>query len=159
MHKIPKQSLWLPDIRSGWNTGAFFRTCDSLGVDHIFLSGYTPFPPHKEISKTALDADTFVPWTYFSNTQTALQFFKEHQIDLYAMELTPDSKQLDEAHWSSTHTCLVVGNEITGVSDEILSESKEVLYIPMHGKKQSMNVSIAGSIGLWEMQKNAPAKL
>lgn len=150
--KIPVTSLWLPDIRSGWNTGAFFRTADSLGVEKIFLSGLTPYPPHKEISKTALEADTFVDWSYFANTQKCLQYLKENKIQLVAMELTDNAEKIS-AEIFSRPCCLVMGNEITGVSPEILSAVDKTIYIPMQGQKQSMNVSIAGAIGMWEMTK------
>lgn len=145
-----KTAVWLPDIRSGWNVGAFFRTADSLGIDKIFLSGFTPYPPHKEISKTALDADEFVDWSYFSETKNCLKYLKKNNIKLIAMELTDDAVEISSEIFSSP-CCLVMGNEITGVSDEILSACDEVVYIPMKGRKQSMNVSIAGSIGMWEL--------
>lgn len=145
-------SIWLPDIRSGWNTGAFFRTADSLGVEKILLSGLTPYPPHKEIAKTALDAEYFVDWSYFSSHENCIEYLKENNIDLIALELTEDAQELTPDIFSSP-CCLVVGNEVSGVPPEILQHAKKTVFIPMKGKKQSMNVSIAGSIAMWEMQK------
>lgn len=158
-NKVPQTSLFLPDIRSGWNIGSFFRTADSLGIEHVFLSGITPYPPHKEISKTALDADVFVSWTYFSNSLEGLQELKKQNIRLIAMELVDKAQNILEYDFSqykqrNEAMCLVMGNEISGVSSEILEICDDVVYIPMQGKKQSMNVSIAGSIGMWEMVKN-----
>lgn len=150
---MPKTSILLPDIRSGWNTGSFFRTADSLGVEHIFLSGFTPFPPHKEISKTAIGADEFVPWTYFSSNKQAVSELQKKNINIYALELTENAKEITEMSFEFP-MCLVMGNEITGVSESILKIVKDVVYIPMQGKKQSMNVSIAGSIAMWEMMKS-----
>lgn len=152
MNPLPKTSVWLPDIRSGWNTGAFFRTADSLGVAKIFLSGFTPYPPHKEIDKTALDADGFVNWSYFADTQKCLEYLKKNKIQLIAMELSDNAEKIS-AEIFSQPCCLVMGNEITGVSPEILAQVDKTIYIPMQGKKQSMNVSIAGAIGMWEMTK------
>lgn len=152
MHQKFQTSVFLPDIRSGWNVGSFFRTADSLGINHIYLSGITPFPPHKEISKTALDAEVFVPWTYAKNSIKLLQHLKNSGIKLIAMELTDDAIEISSADFSG-NVCLVMGNEISGVSDEILALCDTIVYIPMKGKKQSMNVSIAGSIGMWEMVK------
>ncbi len=152
MHQKFQTSVFLPDIRSGWNVGSFFRTADSLGINHIYLSGITPFPPHKEISKTALDAEVFVPWTYAKNSIKLLQHLKNSRIKLIAMELTDDAIEISSADFSG-NVCLIMGNEISGVSDEILALCDTIVYIPMKGKKQSMNVSIAGSIGMWEMVK------
>ncbi len=146
------QALFLPDIRSGWNVGSFFRTADCLGISQIFLSGVTPRPPHKEISKTALDADIFVPWSYYNNSLECAKILKSRGYVLVAMELTDDAISLDDFVFPE-RTCLVMGNEITGVSEELLELCDSVVFIPMKGKKQSMNVSIAGSLGMWEMVK------
>lgn len=158
---LPKTSVFLPSLRSGWNVGAFFRTADSLGIEKIFLSGSTPFPPHKEISKTALDADMFVPWTYFETDFEAIQFLIDSGIYIVAIELTNDAVALSSEIFSDiwkenpeiSGICIMMGNEISGISDELLSYSKKTVFIPMKGKKQSMNVSIAGSLAMWEMSK------
>ena len=159
---LPKTSVFLPSLRSGWNVGAFFRTADSLGIEKIFLSGSTPFPPHKEISKTALDADMFVPWTYFETDIEAIQFLKKQNIYIVAIELTDDAEKLSSEIFSNisrenpeiSGICIMMGNEISGISEELLSYAKKTVFIPMKGKKQSMNVSIAGSLAMWEMSKN-----
>ena len=155
---LPKTSVFLPSIRSGWNVGAFFRTADSLGIEKIFLSGFSPFPPHKEISKTALDADMFVPWTYFSDNIEAIQYLKKQNIKIIALELTENAKELSSEVFShyrkkDQKICIMMGNEISGISDELLEYADEVVFIPMKGKKQSMNVSIAGAIAMYEMMK------
>ncbi len=148
-----KPAVLLPDIRSGWNVGSFFRTADSLGIDQIFLSGLTPKPPHKEISKTALDADIFVPWSYFHNSLECAKILKKRGYSLVAMELTDNAISLEKFQFPK-NACLVMGNEITGVSKEMLELCDDVIFIPMQGGKQSMNVSIAGSLGMWEMVKS-----
>lgn len=150
---LPLTAVWLPDIRSGWNVGAFFRTADSLGVEKIFLSGVTPYPPHKEIYKTALDAENFVDWSYFADTQQCLEYLQAKKIILIAMELTTDAEKISAKIFPNTPCCLIMGNEITGVDKKILSAVEKTIYIPMKGKKQSMNVSIAGAIGMYEMTR------
>ena len=112
----------------------------------------TPRPPHKEIFKTALDADVFVPWSYFSNSIECAKVLKKKGYSLVAMELTDDAIRLEQFEFPQ-NTCLVMGNEITGVSKEMLELCDSVVFIPMQGGKQSMNVSIAGSLGMWEMVK------
>lgn len=160
----PHTSVFLPSIRSGWNVGAFFRTADSLGIEKIFLSGLTPTPPHKEISKTALDADCFVPWTYFSDDITAVEVLKSQGIKIIALELTNDAVDLggekflnflETQHKTSSPMCLMLGNEVTGISEELLSYADITVFIPMQGKKQSMNVSIAGALAMWEIKKGS----
>ena len=159
---IPKTSVFLPSLRSGWNVGAFFRTADSLGIEKLFVSGSTPFPPHKEISKTALDADMFVPWTYFDTDREAVEFLKKSGIYIVALELTEDAHALSPEIFSDIRTenpeisgiCLMMGNEVSGVSGELLKCAQKTVFIPMKGKKQSMNVSIAGSLAMWEMSKS-----
>lgn len=148
----PFSAVFLPDIRSGWNTGAFFRTADSLGVNHVFLGGLTPYPPHTQISKTALSADTFVPWTYFQNPLDGIEFLKSKNITPIAMELTSDAKNIQKFNFP-LRCCLIMGNEVSGIKKEILDHCKDTIYIPMQGQKQSMNVSIAGGIGMWEMMQ------
>ncbi len=155
---IPETSVFLPSIRSGWNVGAFFRTADSLGIKKIFLSGLSPFPPHKEISKTALDADMFVPWTYFETDIEAVEYIKNSGIKIIALELTDDAEKLSSEVFESyknnnDNVCLMMGNEVTGVSEELLSYAEKTVFIPMKGKKQSMNVSVAGALAMWEMSR------
>lgn len=147
-----KKSILLPNIRSGWNVGAFFRTADALGFDHVFLAGYTAYPPHKAISKTALGADEFVPWTHFWSIDEAMTHIEEQGYTLVGLELTPDAEFLQTFQFP-TNACLVLGNEVEGISPEILAKMQSTIKIPMQGKKESLNVSIAGSIAMWEMSK------
>lgn len=145
------KTLLLPNIRSGWNTGAFFRTADAFGWDHLYLCGLTPYPPHKEISKTALGADEFVEWSYHLSPLETVQKLKGEGVFLCALELTKNAVPL--SHFmppQDKNFCLIVGNEIDGVSPEILAECDATVYLPMHGKKESLNVSIAGGIAMWE---------
>ncbi|MCT4591884.1 MAG: TrmH family RNA methyltransferase [Candidatus Gracilibacteria bacterium] len=142
----------LPDIRSGFNVGAFFRTADGLGVDHVYLSGYTPYPPHKEISKTALGADDFVEWTYYMETGDLLEYLKQEGYFFISLEKIQGSKPLGKFEFQDQEKiCLILGNEIEGVSEDILKISDEILEIEMKGRKESFNVSVAGSIAMYQL--------
>lgn len=152
MIKKPFKSILLPNIRSGWNVGAFFRTADAFGFDYIFLAGYTAQPPHKAISKTALGADTMVPWKYFETVAEAIGYIKSHNICLIGLEIHDTAKNLNDFVFPES-SCLVMGNEIEGITPEIIEKMDSILKIPMQGEKESLNVSIAGSIAMWEMSK------
>ena len=151
LQKDTFSAVFLPDLRSGWNVGAFFRTADALGINHVFLSGFTPYPPHKEISKTALGADEYVDWSYHLNPDEVLDFLQKNRVDLISVELTKEAKPLQDFQFSKK-TCLIMGNEISGVPKKIQQKTKNTVFIPMHGKKDSLNVSIAGAIAMWEMR-------
>lgn len=145
--------LVLPDIRSGFNTGAFFRTADGLGVDKIFLAGYTPYPPHAEIAKTALGAEDFVDWEYHLNPLELIKELKERGVEIVVLENIKNSILLEEYKPKAQEICLVVGNEVEGVPAEIIALADQVVKIKMKGKKESLNVSIAGSIAIFEIAK------
>ncbi len=150
--EIMTKAILLPNIRSGWNVGAFFRTADALGFDHVYLAGYTAQPPHKAISKTALGADAFVPWTGFATVPEAIESLKKEGFTLIGLELTNNAIALQNAHFPEK-SCLVLGNEVEGIIPDFLEKMDIVVQIPMQGKKESLNVSIAGSIAMWEMAK------
>lgn len=146
-------SILLPNIRSAYNVGSFFRTCDGLGIDHIFLCGYSAFPPHKEIAKTALGAEDMVSWSHHKDSQEVIKQLQEENVRIVGLELTKNAVPLEE-FTPTFPLCLVVGNEVDGISEEVLEETHERIYIPMQGQKESFNVMIAGSIALWEISKN-----
>lgn len=148
--KIPHFSLFLPDIRSGFNVGSFFRTCDGLGVDHIYLSGLTPYPPHKEIAKTALGAEDMVSWSYHLEWKDIIEELQNAGVHIVSLEVSEGAIPIQEFS-PKKPLCLVVGNEVDGISDDMLRIADEKVFIPMRGEKESFNVSIAGSIALWEI--------
>ena len=128
----------LDNIRSLYNVGSMFRSADGAFVRGLYLTGYTPRPPRKEIEKTALGATGTVPWHYFSNPLDALSA---------ATESSP--------HYSLKKgdfpICLVVGNEITGISPQIIAAADMAIEIPMYGTKQSLNAAVAFGIALFEL--------
>lgn len=139
------------NVRSLWNVGSFFRTCDAMNVEKIYLTGYTGVPPRKEITKTAIGAEEFVSWEQYQEPLEILQKLKDEGWHLTALEITKGA--VDIAEFSpSQKTCLIVGHELTGVPEDILSLCDDVTYIPMLGKKESLNVAVAAGIALHRLR-------
>lgn len=145
--------LILDNIRSMHNVGSVFRTADAFRVDGIFLCGYTPQPPHRDIHKTALGATETVKWQYFTNAAEAVAEAKRRNYAVWAVEQTDASTPLHLFEPLSGGTALVMGNEVEGVSDELLSLCDGSIEIPQWGMKHSLNVSIATGIVLWEITR------
>ncbi len=135
------------NVRSLWNVGSFFRTCDALGVERLYLTGYTGHPPRKEISKTAIGADEFVPWEHAVDPLPILKKLKEEGWQLVALEITDDAIPITTFD-PRERVCLVVGHELAGISPEILALCDATVFIPMLGKKESLNVAVAAGIAL-----------
>lgn len=142
----------LDNIRSGSNTGSIFRTCDAFAIEELILLGLTPTPPHREILKTALGATASVKWTKPENGLEYLDQLKSGGYKIIAVEQTSKSKQLDEFSWPDK-TAIVLGNEVEGVSDEVLTICDFAVEIRQSGTKHSLNVAVAGGIVLWEIFK------
>lgn len=135
------------------NVGSIFRTADAAGVEKIFLCGITPRPPRKEIDKAALGAVDFVEWEYHANSKFLILSFKKQGIHIIALEQDPHSVPCTQLAISNKQLALIVGNEINGISKEILELADQIIEIPMHGKKNSLNVSVATGIALFELIK------
>jgi tRNA G18 (ribose-2'-O)-methylase SpoU len=146
--------LILDNIRSMHNVGSVFRTADAFRVDSIFLCGYTPQPPHRDIHKTALGATETVKWQYFTNAAEAVAEAKQRNYAVWAVEQTDASTPLHLFEPLSGGTALVMGNEVEGVSDVLLSLCDGSIEIPQWGMKHSLNVSIATGIVLWEITRH-----
>ncbi len=143
-------SLLLHNIRSLYNVGSLFRTADAALAEKLYLCGYTPAPPRKEIEKTALGAVDSVPWEYEQSIKTMIRKIRSQNVKVLALELTNNSRSVYEIEKNDYPLCLVLGNEITGVDDDVLAECDGALEIPMYGVKHSLNVSVAGGIALFE---------
>ena len=142
----------LDNIRSAQNVGSFFRTSDSLSVDKIFLCGITSVPPNKEILKTALGATESVKWEYFEKTSECIEFLKQIGFKIICIEQTEKSLMLNEYEFNiDQNICLVFGNEIEGVSNEIIEIADDCVEIPQLGSKHSLNVSVVGGIVIWDL--------
>lgn len=143
----------LDNVRSAQNVGSFFRTCDSLNVEKIYLCGITSVPPNKEIFKTALGATESVKWEYFESTFNCIKHLKDNEINnIICVEQTKKSVLLNKFDFNfNKNICLVFGNEIEGVSNEILELADHCVEIPQLGTKHSLNVSVAAGIVIWEV--------
>lgn len=146
-----KICLLAHNVRSLWNVGSFFRTCDAFAVEKLYLTGYTGHPPRKEISKTALGAEESVAWEHAREPLPVLVKLREQGWQLVALELAPNAIPL-EAFQPPDNVCLIVGHELTGVPGDILALCSTVVAIPMLGKKESLNVAVAAGIALHRLR-------
>jgi tRNA G18 (ribose-2'-O)-methylase SpoU len=146
--------LILDNIRSMHNVGSIFRTADAFRVDAIFLCGYTPQPPHRDIHKTALGATETVQWQYFSLAIDAVKEARARNFSIWAVEQTDMSTPLYCFQPALPGTALVLGNEVEGVADNLLTLCDGSIEIPQWGMKHSLNVSVAAGIVLWEITRH-----
>ncbi|HTL47941.1 MAG TPA: RNA methyltransferase [Verrucomicrobiae bacterium] len=135
-------SVILNDIRSLYNVGSIFRTADGAGLEKIWICGITGFPPASQITKTALGAEDAVPWEYRRDPCSLIRQLKEDGAQIVLLEQAPHSIPY-ETFEPRGPVCLVVGNEIFGVSDELVSLCDAAVEIEMAGTKNSLNVSVA----------------
>lgn len=141
----------LDNVRSMHNVGSIFRTSDAFLIESIFLCGYTPCPPHRDIHKTALGATETVKWEYVSNILDLADQVRNQGFSLFAVEQTKGSTLLDQFHWDGRPLALIFGNEVEGVQDEVLKKCDGCLEIPQAGMKHSLNISVAAGMVLWEV--------
>lgn len=141
----------LDNVRSLYNVGSIFRTSDGARVQSLFLTGFTPHPPRREIDKTALGATQSVPWEYHRNPQDALTVLRERGIRICVLEHTDEALPYTDVLPAHFPLCLVVGNELTGVTGAYLEAADLAIDIPMHGIKQSLNVAVAYGIAVFEL--------
>ncbi len=140
----------LDNIRSLNNIGSFFRTADAFRINEIILCGITATPPHREIHKTALGATESVSWRYFEDIVDAIRDLKDKGYFIIAIEQTDDKIFLNDFNPSDYNKiAFIFGNEIKGVSDEVLELLDLSIEIPQYGTKHSLNVSVSGGLVLW----------
>ncbi len=148
----------LPDIRSVYNVGAIFRTADACGVSKIFLTGYTPTPedrfgrPRKDVAKSALGAEKTIEWEYRENLDDLIKDLKEKDVEIVAVE--QDESSIDYKDFEikdSQPTAFVFGNEVEGISKNILNKVDKIIEIPMVGEKESLNVSVSAGVVLFRV--------
>lgn len=146
---MPKFYLICDNIRSLENIGSIFRAADGLAVDKIFLGGICGCPPHPKISKTALGAEKNVPWERHWQIWRVVAQLKKQGVKIIALEQTKDSLIYTKFK-PQFPLALIVGNEIKGVSPALLNRADKIIHLPMLGKKESLNVSVAfGVAGYW----------
>lgn len=141
----------LDNVRSAQNVGSLFRTMDAFKCAKLYLCGICAQPPHREINKTALGATETVEWAYYENTEMAISEIKNKNIKVLAIEQASDSKSLSEFELKiDEQIAFVFGNEVHGVSQEIIDLSDGCLEIPQYGTKHSINISVCAGITIWE---------
>lgn len=164
-----KQSRKLPlvvvldDVRSLYNVGSVFRSCDAFRIEAIYLCGITATPPNAEIHKTALGAENSVDWQYFSSAEDAVTRLKDNGYFVYSVEQVEGSTALQDLseHISpinndataQKHYAVVLGNEVKGVHQSVVDLSDGCLEIPQFGTKHSLNVSVTAGIVVWEFAR------
>ncbi len=141
----------LENIRSLHNVGSIFRTADGAGWEKIYLTGYTGCPPDRRIEKVSLGAEEFIKWEHYPHPSECIEKLKEEGFTILALEQTSQSENLLEYNKKTEKVALIVGNEVEGITSELLSLSDTQLEIPMHGQKGSLNVSIATGIALYRL--------
>ena len=147
--KIPVTVI-MDNIRSLNNVGSFFRTCDAFAVERLVLCGITGTPPDREIHKTALGAERTVAWKHFAKTEEAVAELRADGCILIAVEQVEGAHTLDEyIPDPAKKYALVFGNEVDGVSQNVVDMCDFALEIPQAGAKHSLNVAVSGGVVLW----------
>jgi 23S rRNA (guanosine2251-2'-O)-methyltransferase len=141
----------LDNVRSMNNVGSAFRTADGFAIEKIILCGITAQPPHREIEKTAIGATQSVAWVHFDETLDAISTLRKDGYEIIAIEQAVDSIMLNTFKPDQTKKyALIFGNEVNGVSDEVMAEIDKCIEIPQFGTKHSFNIVISAGIVLWD---------
>ena len=152
----------LENIRSAYNVGSVFRTCDAFLIEGIFIIGYSAKPPHKEIKKTALGAEETVTWKHFKTSEEAIAELRLMDYKVYSVEQAENSYKLHAAPFKQNEKIAVIlGNEVTGVEQTTIDNSDGCIEIPQLGMKHSLNIATAAGVVLWELVRSkiaAPKK-
>lgn len=153
------------DVRSAHNVGSLLRTADGLGLDAVYMTGFTPYPespdddrpPHirkkmsDAIAKTALGAEKTIRWQHYRDIQECLEELTAAGFSIAALEQTPKAKNISD-YKPKGDIALIAGNEVKGLDSKSLSLVKNQLYLPMLGSKESFNVAIAAAIALYHLR-------
>jgi tRNA G18 (ribose-2'-O)-methylase SpoU len=153
------------NIRSTHNIGALLRSAEGLGVKTVFLTGYSPYPLkkpdtrlphiaqklHSQISKTALGAETLQAWEYQEDVTTLIKKLSAQDITVIALEQTPTAIKLNDFQPTGA-IALLIGEEVKGINQVLLKQVEQHVFIPMFGKKESFNVSVAAAMALYHLR-------
>ena len=141
----------LDNVRSLNNIGSVFRTADAFLIEKVYLCGITASPPHKDIHKTALGATENVLWEYVHSTADIVQKLQSEGVSVWPIEQTEDSTSLDIFQPEPNKSyAFVLGNEVRGVSQEVIDICNKALEIPQFGTKHSLNISVATGLVIWD---------
>ncbi len=142
----------LDNIRSLNNIGSVFRTCDAFLIEKIYLCGITAKPPHKDIHKTALGSTESVAWEYVKSTIDLIEKLKAENVLILSIEQAENATLLNDfTPQQQTTYAIVFGNEVKGVSQDVVSASDIVIEIPQFGTKHSLNISVSVGVVIWDM--------
>ena len=150
--KLPVYVI-LNSIRSSYNVGSIFRTSDGAMIKKLYLCGYTPHPPKKEILKTALGSTESVDWEFVEDAKEIVAKLKAEGVKICALEQTHNSRVHYSVENNEFPIALIVGNEVSGVSQELIDLCDFSVEIPQHGIKQSLNAAVAYGISIFELRK------
>jgi 23S rRNA (guanosine2251-2'-O)-methyltransferase len=153
VNKLPVVIL-LDNVRSLNNVGSAFRTSDAFLIEKIYLGGITGTPPHREIQKTALGATESVVWEHVPEPLELIKKLKTEGYQIIAIEQVDKSISLSDFNPKKNEKyCLIFGNEVFGVDQEVVSASDLCIEIPQHGTKHSLNISVSLGIVVWDFYK------
>ncbi len=155
LHKTKKIPVYviLSSIRSAYNVGSIFRTSDGAMIEKLYLCGYTPTPSKKEVLKTALGSQESVDWEFIEDPKEVIKNLKEKGVTIIALEQTSKSIPYYSLTKNVFPLCLIVGNEISGVTQDLIDLCDLAIDIPQFGIKQSLNVAVAYGITVFELRK------
>lgn len=147
----------LDNVRSAMNVGSVFRTSDAFSIKEILLCGITACPPNKEINKSALGATESVSWRHCPDTREAVMQLQSEGYKVYAVEQVENAIMLDDYDRADKQIAVVFGNEVDGVSQDVVDICDGCLEIPQTGTKHSLNISVAAGIVLWALTRTEKA--
>ncbi len=152
-NKLPFRIV-LDNIRSGNNIGSVFRTADAFRLDQIVLGGITAKPPHRDISKTAIGAENSMAWEHYEDLPAHLRSMQQEGWKIAVIEQVEGSTMLEDWKPSSNDKwAVVMGNEVKGVTQEIVDLADLIIELPQFGTKHSLNVSVCTGIVVWEYMR------
>jgi tRNA G18 (ribose-2'-O)-methylase SpoU len=148
---MPELHIIAHNIRSTENVGSIFRTCDSLGVAKLWLTGYTPTPEHPKVKKTALGAQDSVSFEQVVNVEGLISKLKAEQFKIVGLELDERAQALDGYDPKSSNVALLLGNEVEGISPYLIEQCDDLVFIEQKGVKESLNVAVATGIAAYSI--------
>jgi tRNA G18 (ribose-2'-O)-methylase SpoU len=150
---LPKHpiSVIVESVRSIYNVGSIFRTSDAARIEHVYLTGISGTPEHRGLHKTALGAQDTVPWSFEPDSMSIVNRLRNEGYTIAVLEITDRPTLTHEIEPGAFPLCLIVGNEVTGVSAPLVEAADLALEIPQFGAKQSLNVSVAYGIAVFDL--------
>ncbi|HVX92992.1 MAG TPA: RNA methyltransferase [Candidatus Dojkabacteria bacterium] len=150
---MKKLYIIIDNVRSAYNVGSIFRTADGAGAYEILICGISPTPEHLKVKKTALGSTESIKWRYFKTTEEAITSLKEQNVPVYGVEITDDAVNYLQVQYPN-EVALVLGHETEGIKRHILQMCDKVIYVPMFGKKESLNVATIAGIVVYEVMRD-----